>query len=376
LPETNHEFVASYKFQTNRSKVAVVKILFLISGDRVPSSRFRVLPYVPYLRSLGHKCTVASSFPQKYDYFPWIGFRPSQLLKRLVRMWHLLKARLGRYDVIFIDREIFDDDTISMEARFRKVTSTLILDVDDAVFLRHPQKFERLARMSDLVIAGNRFLKERIEPINPNIVVVPTCIDMLNYPQKEEDATADSRTVIGWIGTTGNLQYLQVVAPALRKLATCCEFELRLIAPENTPLKSIDLTGVDVHFVRWQGATEVDELLKIDVGLMPLFPDDEWNVYKCGLKLLQYMAIGIPGVASPIGVNTEIVQHGENGFLASEPDEWAEVLLQLVRNPGLRQSIGKQARRTVEQRYSIQTHLPRLINSLQAAIRRDPTDDI
>ena len=353
-----------------------MKVLFLISGDRVPPSRFRVLAFLPYLRSAGHICKVFSSFPQKYDYFPVIGFRPSQLLKRLVRFWHLVRARIGRFDLIFLERELFDDDTWSIEARFRKTVTTLVLDVDDAVFLRHPQKFEQLARMSDLVIAGNRFLKERIEPINSNIVVIPTCIDTQVFPQKDDTQIENKRVIIGWMGTTANLEYLKIVAPALRKLATRREFELRLIAGENTPLKSIDLSGVDVHFVRWKGETEVDELLKVDVGIMPLFADDEWNVYKCGLKLLQYMAIGIPGVASPIGVNVEIVRHGENGYLATELDEWEDILFQLVGDPGLRQSVGAEARRTVEEQYSIQAHLPRLIESLQAAIRREPTGDI
>jgi len=293
-----------------------------------------------------------------------------------VRFWHLARVWIGCFDVIFLERELFDDDTWSMETRFRKMARAFVLDVDDAVFLRHPEKFQRIARMSDLVIAGNRFLKDRIEPMNCNIVIIPTCIDTEVFPLKRYAQSEDRRVIVGWMGTTANLEYLLVVASALRNLAIRCDFELRLIAPDDGPLKSIDLSGVNVRFVTWKGDTEVDELLRIDIGIMPLFAEDDWNAYKCGLKLLQYMAIGVPGVASPIGVNRDIIRHGENGFLASEPDEWEESLLELVQNPDLRRTVGANARRTVEKHYSVQTHLPRLIASLQAVIRREPAAGI
>jgi glycosyltransferase involved in cell wall biosynthesis len=353
-----------------------MKILFLSSGYRVPSSRFRVLPYISHLRSAGHTCTVLSSFPQKYDFFPKLGFRPSQLLKRVVRLWHLLCAWIGRYDVVIIDRELFDDDTSSMELRFRRVSRTLVLDVDDAVFLRYPQKFEQLARMSDLVIAGNRFLKERIVPMNPKTVIIPTCVDTDSYRVREASSKRDGPVVVGWVGTTGNLENLRLVAPALRELATRCEFELRLIASEDTPLKSIDLSGVNLNFVHWGDTTAIEQLSDFDIGIMPLDSQSEWNTYKCGLKLLQYMAIGIPGVASPVGVSAEIVDHGRNGFLANNTDDWTEILFRLIQKPELRYSIGAEGRRTAEQRYSIQAHFPRLIRSLEAAIAGEQVADI
>ena len=353
-----------------------MKIMFLISGSRVPSSRFRVLPYISHLRSAGHRCTVLSSFPQKYDYFPRIGFRPSQLLKRGVRVLHLLRAWIGRYDVVIIDRELFDDETSTMESRFRRVSRTLVLDVDDAVFLRYPKKFEQLARMSDLVIAGNRFLKERIVPMNPNIVIIPTCIDTESYRVRDATSKREGPVVVGWMGTTSNIEFLRMVAPALQELATRCEFELRLIAPVATPLKSIDLSGVNLNFVPWNGNSEIEQLSAFDIGIMPLDSDSEWTIYKCGLKLLQYMAIGIPAVASPVGVNAEIVDHGRNGFLASNIDDWNDILYRLIQEPELRDSTGAEGRRTVEQRYSIQAHLPRLIRSLQSAVAGEQVADI
>lgn len=344
-----------------------MNILFLTSGDRVPSTRFRVLPYVPHLRALGYRCTVASSFPQKYDCFPVIGWRASLALKWMVRYWHLWQARWRKFDVVFLEREIFDKDTFFFEQRFRQTAPGFVLDVDDGIFLRYPRKFEHLARMADVVIAGNRFLKDHIEAMNPHVTVIPTCVDMEQYPLKQGTTPADQRPVIGWMGTTGNLEYLREIAPALRNLATRCDYELRLIATKRGTLDQIDLAGVNVRFIPWEGKTEVEQLLQFDIGIMPLDAQQEWNTYKCGLKLIQYMGLGIPAVASPIGVNAEILRHGEDGFLASDPQEWEERLHELVQSPELRTKMGQAARPRVAEHYSIQAHLPRLVEVLEKA---------
>jgi glycosyltransferase involved in cell wall biosynthesis len=348
-----------------------MKVLFLTSGDRVPSTRFRVLQYVPHLRAAGHRCTVAHSIPQKYEYWPRLGWRPSQWIKRAVRVWHLVRARLGGYDVIFVERELFHDDTSSMEERFRRVARAMVLDVDDGVFLDHPAKFDRIVRMCDAAIAGNRFLKERIEPFNPNVVVIPTCVDLTQYQPRADTASAGQRPVIGWMGTTGNLNYLRVMAPALRSLASRHDFDLRLVAPEETPLATIDLAGVRTSFARWDAAREVEQLHGFDVGIMPLRMDQPWDVYKCGLKLIQYMAVGTPGVASPVGVNAEILEHGVHGFLATTTDQWEESLEKLLRAPDLRRRMGAAARRRVEEAYSVQVCLPRLIETLSRAANHE-----
>ncbi len=347
-----------------------MKILFLHAGDRVPSSRFRVLPFAPLIRKAGHQCTLLGSFPQMYDYFPWLGFRPSQLLKRLTRRFHLLWASLFRYDVIVISREIFDTPCLEYEKKFRKLTRTLVLDIDDAVFQRYPEKCEQLARMSDLIIAGNRYLKEHIEPWNSNIIVIPTCVDTQEYPAKKEAPSSENRCIIGWMGTTGNLAYLKVVAPALREIAEKLDFELRLIVPEIGPLSEIDLQGVNIKHIVWQGKTEVEELLKIDIGIMPLFAEDEWCLYKCGLKLLQYMAIGIPTVSTPVGVNSEIVHQGVNGFLASDTAQWKEAFTQLIEDHEFRLKMGIAARERVIEKYSVEGNLPILLEALNTEFEK------
>lgn len=336
-----------------------MRILMLSSGDRTPSSRFRMHPYARHFRAAGHRCVVASSFPQKYDFIPWLGFRPSQKLKRLVRYAHWWRSRLTSDDVVVIDREIFDDPTFSFEERFRRTARKFVLDLDDGVFLRYPEKFERLARMADLVICGNPLIQQWALERNPRTTILPTCVELAQYPEKDWSQSSTSRPRIGWIGTTGNLRYFQVAAPALRQLATEFDFELVVIVPEIGPLSDVDLSGVRVRHVAWNGPREVEQLREIDIGLMPLFSDNEWDKYKCGLKLIQYMAIGIPAVASPVGVNASIVEHGRDGFVAANDSQWEETLRLLLNDATKRRAVGTAARQTVRERYSIEANFPK-----------------
>lgn len=349
-----------------------MRILFLSSGNRVPSSRFRILPYIRHFRAEGHHCVVAHSFPQKYDYFPWMGFRPSQLLKRSVRWWHWLLARLQRFDVVFVDREIFDDTTTAMEQRFRDVCGRFVLDLDDAIFLRYPEKFERLTKLADLVVCGNRFLMDKVRPLNPVVCHLPTCVDLDDYSERPWPSNADEVPIVGWMGTAGNLKYLAVAADALRQLATERKFELRLVVPEITPLQNIDLQGVPVIHEPWRPNDEVRQLQAFDVGLMPLFPDQEWDIYKCGLKLIQYLAVGVPGIAAPVGVNSEILDGNRNGFAAQTTTEWLTALRVLTGDRARRIEMGRRGRETVRQRYSIQAGYPVLRNALREIVEQAP----
>jgi len=307
---------------------------------------------------------VAHSFPQKYDYFPWMGFRPSQLLKRSVRWWHWLRTKLQRFDVVFIDREIFDNTTTDMEQRFRESCGRLVIDLDDAVFLRYPEKFAQLMKLADMVVCGNRFLMEKVQPLNSSICHVPTCVDLDDYSERLARMTDASDPVVGWMGTAGNLKYLSVAADALRTLAGELPFELRIVVPDISSLSEVDLSGVRVVHERWLPHREVEQLQQFDIGLMPLFPNQEWDIYKCGLKLIQYLAVGVPGIAAPVGVNSEILDNNQNGFAAQTTDEWLAALRLLTSHPEIRQQMGHRGRQTVERKYSIQANYPVLRDAL------------
>jgi glycosyltransferase involved in cell wall biosynthesis len=328
------------------------------------------LPYQRHFRADGHRVVVAHSFPQKYDYFPWMGFRPSQLLKRSVRWWHWLRTKLQHFDVVFIDREIFDNTSIHMEQRFRESCHRLVIDLDDAVFLRYPGKFVQLMNLADLVVCGNRFLEEKVRPLNSTICHVPTCVDLDDYTARTYGSETQifpggaSHPVIGWMGTAGNLKYLTVAADALRMLAQEIPFELRIVVPEISALNEMNLSGVNVIHEPWQPEREVEQLRHFDIGLMPLFPNQEWDLYKCGLKLIQYLAVGIPGIAAPVGVNSEILDNNQNGMAAETTEEWLTALRLLSTHPQIRQQMGLRGRKTVEEKYSIQANYPVLRDAL------------
>lgn len=275
-----------------------------------------------------------------------------------------MRARLSSFDAVFIDREIFDNDSTHMEQRFRDCCRRLVIDIDDAVFLRHPAKFEVLLKMADLVVCGNRFLMEKAEPLNSHLLHVPTCVDMDDYTARQQPARTRP-PVVGWMGTTGNLKYIEVAAEALRKVAKDIKFELRIVVPDISPLKQTDLSGVNVVHEKWDPVNEVEQLKQMDIGLMPLFPNQEWDIYKCGLKLIQYLAVEVPGIAAPVGVNSEIIDKNQNGFVAQSTDEWVTALRALLSDPSMRQQMGKRGRQTVQERYSIQANYPVLRNALQ-----------
>jgi glycosyltransferase involved in cell wall biosynthesis len=353
-----------------------MKILFLISGRRLPASRFRVLQYLPRLHAAGHECAVAPSIPPKYCGFPLLGNRASEWPRRMFRAWDLLHAWRADYDVVFLERELFSTDFVLLERMLRRIARTLVLDVDDALFVLHPHKFETLVRLSDCVIAGNRLLHEKVAAEHPFTVEIPTVVDLDRYVPAPVDRSRRARPVIGWTGLASNIHYLEIVAPALKTLARHTDFELQVVAEDPRPLGRLDLAGVRVKFVPWSEDNEIAVLRQFDVGLMPL-PDDGWTRYKCGLKLIQYMALGIPGIASPVGVNAEIVRHGETGFLAHTPSQWLDCLARLLSGPALRKAIGHAGREKIASRYTLDQTAPILIRTLeQAGARARPVATI
>lgn len=335
-----------------------MRFLFVVSGKDVPSTRFRILPYLPLLEAAGHECDVAYSFPQKYDEFKIIGWRLSQALKRVVRHWHVFAASQKKYDAIIIEREVFDNDSSVIEEKLRKITPRLVLDVDDGIFLLYPEKFDRVAKLCDAAISGNRWITEYIRPLCPVVEQIPTCVKLSDYKLKP---TSKKSTLpcIGWIGTTHNVAFLDVAAAGLRKAASEIPFKLLVIAPSDEKLAGIDLSGIEIDFRTWSPEMEVDAIREMDIGLMPLPSGEEWMKYKCGLKLIQYLALGIPGISTPIGINSEILEGNRVGRAATNDDEWQSAILQLLRDPPLRQQLGTAGRQLVETHYSIEGNLSR-----------------
>jgi glycosyltransferase involved in cell wall biosynthesis len=229
----------------------------------------------------------------------------------------------------------------------------MVLDVDDGIFLAHPDKFSKIASMVDCVIAGSELIAAECRPFNVSVAVVPTCVDPGRYPIREHRAA--SRPVIGWTGTSSNVGFLELIREALEAVYKRQPFDLALVADGAARQRLPPVSGPEVRHLLWSAATEGTDLLHFDVGVMPL-PDDDWARFKCGLKLIQYMAAGLPAVASPVGVNPQIVAHGETGFLAESSDAWVEFLSRLVSDHELRARMGRAGRAVIESRYSIEAN--------------------
>jgi glycosyltransferase involved in cell wall biosynthesis len=339
------------------SSVSNRRLAFITLGANVPSTRFRFLPYAPLLRDRGYRCRVWTSFPSVYDQLPYVGWRASQCVKRATRWWQYAQGLIDRPDTIYLERGCFHDSSTAMDARFRRLAKRLVLDVDDAVFQTFPKKIPELISWSDHVVVSNRPLRDWVGQYTENITEIPTCVPLARYPRRVANPAESSPLVVGWIGTTSNLGFLSVCAEALRRLARECPFTLLIVAPTDAPLREINLSGVNVRFEPWSSATEVGWLQSMDIGIMPLPDGQEWMRYKAATKLVQYMALGIPAVASPIGVNADILSGNQVGFAASTTEDWFEGLRTLASDPELRRKMGEAGRALVESRYCIEANL-------------------
>lgn len=218
------------------------------------------------------------------------------------------------------------------------------------------------------VIAGNAFLAEFARyargagESDPSVVVLPTPVDTEAIIPRDDDVQRPGLR-IGWMGTRGNLGHLMsIAAPLKRVLESFPDSEL-VVVTDGAPR----FDSMPVRVKRWTSAEEVDDLRSFDVGVMPL-RDNLWTRGKGGFKLLQYMAAGVPAVASPVGINREIVQHGENGFLAGSESEWEHCLRRLLTEPELRRRLGASGRATVEKRFALTAYNRRLAEFLEGLL--------
>jgi glycosyltransferase involved in cell wall biosynthesis len=237
----------------------------------------------------------------------------------------------------------------------------MIYDFDDAIWLtdkKHESWIERalrwrskvasICKWSYKVSAGNAYLAEYAKRFNENVVINPTTIDTENVHKAIEKPRSTDRIVIGWTGSHSTLKYLKGIEDVLATIERNFPSVIFSVIADKTP----DLNLKRLEFKPWSLETEVTDLAQFDIGIMPL-PDDEWAKGKCGFKALQYMAVEIPTVASPVGVNTSIIDPGINGFLAANSEEWEKLLVLLIENESLRKQLGREGRLVVEQRYSV-----------------------
>ena len=342
-----------------------MKVLFVTPypHGEAPSQRFRFEQYYQALDEAGIEYDVAPFL----DNATWqILYKPGHTLQKV---WGILKGfgrrkllmlHLGEYDRVFIHREASPIGPPVFEWFMAKVLrKKIIYDFDDAIWLSNTSdnnkivagfkwhgKVRSISKWAYKVSCGNQYLCEFAKQFNENVVLDPTTIDTVNLHNKIKDQRTE-KVVIGWTGTHSTVQYLNDLVPVLQKLEQQYDFEFRVISNREPDIKLRSL-----RYVPWNKETEIDDLLQFNFGLMPL-RDDKWAKGKCGFKALQYMALGMPAIVSPVGVNTAVVDNGINGYICSTAREWEKAIESLLANAELRTNMGAQARKKIVDHYSV-----------------------
>lgn len=341
-------------------------VLFLLPYPlhRAPSQRFRVEAYFDLLQ----KNSISFHAKEFLDEKAWnILYKKGSVLQKLFavikgfakRFWFVLFKASG-YKYIFIHREAAPLGPPFFEWWLSKVLRKMIIyDYDDAIWIPNITEGNKLARWvkcfwkvkwickwSHKISAGNDFLAAYGRQYNNNVIVNPTCVDT-NDKYNIIASLNDDPPVIGWTGSHSTIQFLAEGIPALQKLEQQKRFRFLTICDKKP---DFDLRSLE--FKTWNKGSEIEDLAQIDIGIMPM-KNDQWNEGKCGFKLIQYMALGIPAVASPVGVNKKIIDEGVNGYLCNTDEEWINSLTELMNNPQKRKEFGERGRQKIINKYSI-----------------------
>jgi len=326
-----------------------------------PSSRYRVYQFKDSLKKRGFNVKIVpligqSLFERDYLYRSIDLIGVLRLTRSAIKRIKNILIDCKKFDMVFVQKDLFITKRPLLEKVLSKQAKRIIVDIDDYFLYRTSggrkglnKSFLYLLNKSDAIIAGSKYLKEACMAFNDNVFLLPTVIDTHRFVPKQYGEKENKEYVdIGWIGSPTTGEHLEMIKDVFQYLDTNGACRLKVCG-----LRKADIQGIEILLSEWSYETEIDFLSGIDIGIMPL-PDSEFAKGKCGLKLLQYMAMGKPVVASPVGANLDIVVHGENGYLANTEGEWAYYLERLIENKDLRKQMGEKGRRIVEEHYSLQ----------------------
>lgn len=332
-----------------------MKFLFISTHPDRPSYRFRIEQFLPYFRGKGNVCDTF--------FLPKNSFRKFQEIRNL-----------PQYDAIFLQQKLLS----FLEMKFlRRKTDCLIFDIDDAVMFnskgktayRRYSRFRQTVQKANHVICGNEYLAEQTKPYNNSISIIPTAVDAelihhasLSGSQSASQEKSQGKITIGWTGSKSNTGYLNDIFPIIAGFGERVHF--KIISDSVERLDFDRLSPVTHEHVKWSPEVEFTELSSFDIGLMPL-PDSKWTRGKCSFKALQYMALGIPTVCSPVGMNCKVIQHGINGFLPDSPEQWKANLESLIESVDLRKNVGAAGKETILKSYDIQIVAPMVVDTVE-----------
>lgn len=326
-------------------------IAFLSTRSAKPSFRFRVERMLPFFANAGHRCETTFLAPS---------------------VWQRLATyrKLSRFDAVFLQKRLLSRPELMF---LRRHARTLVYDLDDAVMYhgtgaedrRGQARFAAMMRAADLVICGNHYLADEASRFTKRVTIVPTGIDVDAYHPRLRH-TDSNHITIGWTGSRSTNPYLNEILPILPKIHA--PIAVKVISETMAGIDFSVLGNLPRTFVPWSPENEITEAATFDIGVMPI-PENRFTQGKCGFKALQYMALGIPALCSPVGVNRDIIHDGVDGFLPRSRDEWFQAIARLVKDPFLRETIGHAGRRRVEGAYSLTIHGPRLVQTVEKAQR-------
>lgn len=345
------------------------KVLILCAHrpKRSPSQRYRFEQYLPFLETKGFSFTFSYLLSENDDALFYskgnLFIKIFILLKGvIIRLNDLL--RFKKFDIIFIQREALFFGTSTFELAAFRSGAYVIFDFDDSIWLadtspgnkkwewiKNPNKFFTNIQAAHCVIAGNTYLADKAKPLSKNVVLIPTTIDTDFHFPKPELRNKETIT-IGWSGSISTIKHFETLLPILLQIKNRYGSKIKFKVIGDPEYLN---NALGVESLAWSEQTEVDLLNSFDIGIMPL-PDDEWASGKCGLKGLSYMACGVASIMSAVGVNNQIIEHGENGLLVSNETEWLENLILLIEDAALRKKLGENGRKTVLEKYSVNTY--------------------
>lgn len=356
-------------------RTGVTIVYFSKSSPIGSSSRYRIFQFLPILKEHGIECAVRPLFEETY----WkIIENPSLFLRVMAKMVYVISRfmqrawdvlTIGDVDLVVIEGQLFPYMPALAERVLARFQHRFIIEFDDAIYLTpgHRWKIPALLAMASGAIVGNEVLAQYARKYTSQVYVIPTVVDTQRFFPRQTGAqwigaATEMPVTVVWIGLAYNLGYLDIVAPVLKELQDKGLIKFRVVC--SRPPR---LPGLTVEFRTWQLEQEVELLQDCHIGIMPL-PSTEWAEGKCGLKLLQYMSLGMATVASPVGVNREIISDGETGYLAQTEQDWRDRLARLCQDAVLREQMGRAARMVVEERYSLNVWGPRLAKQYQEIV--------